>query len=158
MTSATDPERVGRFGIQHSIQIQCSPGEIWQIILDFDNWENWNPLYVKTAGDLRVGEQISFEVALPGMQPQPGVASVLEVEPGRGVKYRIRSMLGLTSALRYIEIHEQQPGHYQVVNGEIMRGVLAPLLYWLFAGRIGRGLQAMNEALLAKIESAGESA
>lgn len=126
----------------------CAPIEtIWALIEDFDAWESWNPLYVESDGSFVVGGMLDFAVALPGMKPQKGRATVITVQSRELLEYRMTSLGGLARATRFIEIRQSGPGLYSVTNGEIMGGLLGPVFFALFGKRVRQGLQGMNEVL-----------
>lgn len=131
---------------------------VWEIIGDFDGWSSWNPLYVETSGTLRVGEMIRFAVALDGMKPQKGSATVTAVEPAKLLEYQTRAFGGLVRATRYVEVRQLGPGQCTVANGEHMGGPIGPLVYWMLGEKVRKGLQDMNHALKQLAESGGRPA
>lgn len=138
---------------EDTIEIAASDAAVWELLSDFDGWEKWNPLYVETGGSLRVGETIAFTVALEGMKPRKGSATVLTVQPNTLLQYGTGAFAGLVRATRYIEIRPSGPERCTVVNGEHMGGLLGPLLYKLVGEKVRIGLKGMNEALRTLAES-----
>ncbi len=150
-------QHYGRYSTYHQLEINAPAEEVWCEIENFENWLNWNPLYVQSAGKFILGETIQFTVAIPGMSHQQGQAKVIVLEQGSLVQYQMRSMGGLSVATRFIEIKaiETSVGEgnrCSMVNGECMGGLLAPLLYKGFGNKIHQGLQGMNEALKQRME------
>ena len=140
-------QQPGRFCPEHTIEIRASIDKVWGIIANFNAWQGWNPLYVKSEGNLALGESIHFAVALPGLKPHEGSASVISLQVNKQVRYQMLSGGGLVKATRYIELTETEPGFCRVTNGEIMGGLLGPVLYLLVGKRVRQGLAGMNEAL-----------
>lgn len=137
----------GRCRPQHLIEIRAPVERVWELLMDFNSWSRWNPLYVESEGTFAVGEMVQFAVQLPGMKPGKGTARVAEVRPKELLRYELSSMGGLVRATRFIELRQPEPGLCTVRNGEIMGGLLGPLLFLAFGERVRQGLQGMNEAL-----------
>ena len=57
-------------------------------------------------------------------------------------------------AFRYIDLTPLGPDRCEVANGEIMSGLFGNVLAGVVGEKVRRGLQAMNEALKAKVEAA----
>lgn len=142
------------FSPQHQITIRASVADVWGILNNFAAWQNWNPLYVKSEGKLAIGETIHFSVALPGLKPHDGSAKVISLEPGKQVQYQMVSAGGLVKATRFIELVEVEPGLCTLTNGEIMGGLIGPVLYLIVGRRVEEGLAGMNKALKAQLEQA----
>lgn len=136
-----------RYCPAHTIEIRASIEAIWTPINHFDAWGSWNPLYVESSGSFAVGGILHFTVALPGMKPQTGTATVVTVRPRELLEYQMLSLGGLLRAIRFIEIQRSGPDQYKLTNGEIMGGLLAPVFFRIFGKRIQLGLKGMNEAL-----------
>lgn len=148
-----DPVRGhGRYSTFHSLDMRASVDVIWREIENFGNWPTWNPLYIETDGTFVEGSDVRFTVVIPGLQPQKGRATVLFVVPGKSVTYRMRSMGGLLTATRIIELYPDGDDVCAIVNVERMGGLLSPLLFRMFADKVRRGLQGMNEALKERLE------
>ena len=55
--------------LEHRLGIRAPAEAIWDVIADVERWAEWNPLYPKAAGVIRIGAPLELELALPG-QPQ----------------------------------------------------------------------------------------
>lgn len=138
---------------EDKIEISAPVEKVWSVLSDFNRWQEWNPLYVESKGNLAVGEILHFSVALPGMKPHRGNATVVALEPNKSIQYQIVSGGGLIKGTRYIEIVEVEPGLCTVANGEVMGGLLAPVLFKFLGERIRQGLEGMNVALKSIVEN-----
>jgi hypothetical protein len=155
-TSVTPAHSVAKgYRAEHRIDIDAPVDAVWEILEDFGDWGLWNPLYVETNGALRIGETINMSIVLPGLKPQKASATVTANIPKSLIEYHTRAMGGLTLAYRYIELHQTGPAACTVVNGEVMGGLVGPLLGRAVGAKVLQGMQAMNEALkkLTEIES-----
>jgi len=129
------------------IEIDAPPETVWSIVADWAGWPAWNPLYTRTAGEMREGAEIDMTVSVPGMKPMATLATVYTVRPGDCIEYGLSKAGGLLKAFRFIEIREITPGRCGVANGETVSGPLGWLIALVAGAKVGQGLQAMNEKL-----------
>jgi hypothetical protein len=147
-------QRPAKHGVGHRIEIAAPAAAVWAVIADLDHWGEWNPLYVQASGKPVVGTRLDMTIALEGMKPQKAQATVVTVEPGRLLEYGIVNLGGLVKAFRFVEVEALGPDRCAVANYEIMSGAIGSLLARAVGGKVAKGLQAMNEALKAKLENA----
>ena len=48
-----------KFKIEHRLGLPVPPEAIWGVISDINSWGEWNPLYTRAEGTLRIGAQLS---------------------------------------------------------------------------------------------------
>jgi hypothetical protein len=157
--AGTAPAPQGRHCAEHVIEIAASAQAVRAALFDFGGWSAWNPLYPEAGGTLAPGETLRFAVLLEGMKPNRSTATVLAADPAAGtIRYEVRAMGGLARATRYIAVDEVAPGRVRVVNGEAMGGLLGPLLFRAVGEKVRRGLEGMNRALQARLETARRDA
>src|SRR5437764_15488649 len=80
-TGAPPPKPPPGVRIEHRVGIQAPPEVVWEVIADLKAWEQWNPLYPKASGEIRIGSALDITLALPGQQPQQPEPTVLEWVP-----------------------------------------------------------------------------
>lgn len=71
--------------IDEWIDIEAKPEEIWNILLDFDSWKEWNPFIPMVEGNLKVGEYLRIKVTPPDMKPMIFKPEVFEVIPNEKI-------------------------------------------------------------------------
>ena len=138
--------------IEHRIGIQAPAEIIWELIHDLDSWADWNPLYPKASGAIRIGGQLDLTLALPNREPRDFQATVIEWVPNEQLHWRTRLKRGLIRTVRYIEIQSLAEASCIVENGEIVGGLLGPRTAKPMGRTIYLGFTAMNEALKARAE------
>lgn len=141
------PGRLKGNCVGHRVEIDAPPELVWDFIADFDGWASWNPLYVATHGKAELGQKLRFTVRLEGLKPQKGAAKVTALHPNELLEYAMTSFGGLLKTQRFIEVEELSPTRCAVTNGEIMGGPLGALVSRAIGGKVGKGLQGMNEAM-----------
>ncbi|MEO8812229.1 MAG: SRPBCC domain-containing protein [Caulobacteraceae bacterium] len=144
--------------IEHRLGIPASAEAIWAVIVDVTAWSQWNPLYPKADGLIRMGAPLTLEVAIPGRPPRTIRPVVADWVPNEQVHWTLSTMGGLVKSTRYIEIEQLTATGCIFSNGEIFEGPLGALV----AGRIRRDLRAafaaMGEAVKVRVEALGDIA
>jgi hypothetical protein len=139
--------------IEHRVGVQAPAEVIWDVIADLKSWHEWNALYPKAAGEIRIGSQLDITLALPGQKPQEIKPTVLEWVPNDQLHWRLSLAGGMVKTIRYFEIEVLAAESCIVSNGEIIGGMLGPMMARRMTGTIYRAFRDMNEALKARVEA-----
>lgn len=148
------PSRAGTprgYRVQDRVGVQAPAGTIWRLVYDVGRWSEWNPLYPKVDGQIRIGGSLSLTKSLPGRTPRTLQARVLEWVPEEQLHWRVAELAGLAVTTAYIEIESLAEAACIVSSGELVGGFLAPFV--LHPGPLRRGLRAMNLALKEAAEA-----
>lgn len=65
------------------IDIEASPGRIWEVLVDFPKWRIWNSFIPLVEGKLQKGQKLKIQVNPPGLKTmtfRPKVFSLIENE------------------------------------------------------------------------------
>ena len=139
--------------IEHRIGVQAPAEVIWEIMADFDSWSEWNPLYPKAEGVLRIGEILNLTLALPGEAPQIIQPEIVDWVPNDQIHWKLSMLRGLVRSVRFIEIEILGPTNCIISNGEIFQGLLGPSVAQSKRRAIRQGFTQMGEALAARAEA-----
>lgn len=137
--------------IEHRIGVHAPAEVIWAVIHDLAAWGDWNPLYAKAAGAIRIGAQLEMTVTPPGQRPFDIKPTVLEWVPNEQLHWKTSS-LGVRT-VRFIEIEALAEASCIVSNGEYVGGFLGNSVVRRMGRSLHRGFAAMNEALKARAEA-----
>ncbi len=147
------PKPPGGVRIEDRIGVQAPAELIWEIVRDLHLWEEWNPTYTRAVGEVRIGEILTLDLALPGQPVQQIRPRVMEWVPNEQLHWQLKLMGGMIKTVRYIEITSLSEAGCIVDNGEIFGGLMGPSLGKRMGRVVRRGFQAMNEALKARAEA-----
>ena len=138
--------------IEHRIGVQAPAEVIWEVISDLKSWSQWNPLYPKAAGEIRIGATLELTLALAGQSPQEIRPTVLEWVPNEQLHWRLSMMGGLVKTTRFFEIESLAEASCIVSNGELFAGLMGPSIGKRLGRSVYRGFAAMDDALKARAE------
>ncbi|WP_395674630.1 SRPBCC family protein [Phenylobacterium sp.] len=139
--------------IENRIGVQAPAEVIWSAIYDLAAWAEWNPVYTKATGDIRIGQPLDLTLALPGQAPQALRPTVLEWVPNEQLHWRTSMSGGLVKSIHFLEIEPLSETGCIVSNGELISGFLARGYLRRNGRALNRAFIQMNEALKARAEA-----
>ena len=57
--------------IEKEIIVNTSPGRVWQVLSDFENYRKWNPFILNISGDKYEGGSLTIQIKPPGGNEPP---------------------------------------------------------------------------------------
>jgi hypothetical protein len=149
----TGSVRIIDWKVEHRIGVKAPASIIWEAITELERWPEWNPLYPKAAGLVRIGQTLDLTLALPGAAPRRIAPVVLDWVPNEQLHWRMNELAGLVRRLRYIEIEALGSANCIVSNGEIFKGLLGTTVLRRNVSKLRQGYAAMGVALRDRAES-----
>lgn len=139
--------------IQSEILIDASKETVWEILTDFESYENWNPFIIKITGKAEPDATIQFVARMNGID-LPIVARILSFEKNKRLSWGgpdnrlIKQMIG---AEHYYIIEEINAKCCRFINGEKMSGLI-PGVLWPVIKNLKPAYEAMNQSLKLQAE------
>jgi hypothetical protein len=133
--------------IEHQIGIRAPASVVWEIVHDLERWSEWNPLYTRASGVIRIGETLSLTLALPDQPPRELAATVIDWTPDEAIHWKTSHVAGLVRTVRYLEIEAKLEDGCIFSNGEIFQGLLGPRIARSLRPSLRKGFAALGEAV-----------
>jgi hypothetical protein len=131
---------------------------VWSVIVDLDDYPQWNPFVVACASTLEVGAPIVMRVRVVPWLAQRQREIVFEHRPGRFLRYGIRPLpLGALASSRSHAVEATASGRTRYVSRFELTGWLAPVVTLLLGARLRAGFTAMSAALARRAEALHET-
>ncbi|MFO7370647.1 MAG: SRPBCC domain-containing protein [Bacteroidales bacterium] len=133
--------------------IHASASRIWEILMDFDRYPNWNPFIISISGNQVAGSSLTVKLQLPdgmGMTMRPKVLVVNDYQ-----EFRWKGQLlvpGLFDGEHIFELRENNDETTTFIQRELFSGILIPLFRNLIDVKTRIGFEAMNTQLKDKAE------
>jgi len=143
--------------LRTEIEIAAPASRVWDTLVDFSRYSEWNPFIPEISGELRVGAELRVVVAPPGGNELRFQPKLLVVEPGRELRWRGKLFVkGLFDGEHFMQLVELAPGRTRFVHGENFSGLLVKLLGRALT-QTARGFVFMNQALKRRVEETAGS-
>lgn len=138
--------------IEHTIEIHASPERVWQVLTDFDAYDEWNPFLTHIEGRAEVGTRLKVTFQPPGGRRVRMRPTLKAASPPRELRWLGRAGIpGLFDGEHRFAIEDIGGGRSRLVQSEVFHGVLVPLFRRTIA-KAARGFASMNEALKTQAE------
>lgn len=132
--------------------IDAPPDQVWAVLTDFESFPEWNPFIVRASGELKVGERLSVALQVPDMKPVSFQPRLLDVEPGRLLRWKgVTYLPGLFDGRHTLSVEPLPDGRSRFRTHEDVTGILLP-----FLGNVMRRTQRGFEALAAAVKVRAE--
>ena len=135
------------FRIEHRLGIPAPANVVWQVLADLERWGEWNPLYPKALGKLRIGGELALTEVLPQTEPAEITATVVDWVPEEQILWRLSQAHGFLKRLRYFEIEALTKEGCIFANGEDWYGRPARKITAAQRRAMREAFAALGEAL-----------
>lgn len=138
--------------ITTSIQIPAPAATIWNILMDFEHYPEWNSFIRSISGNAKVGEQLSVNIQPnPEKKPMKFLPKVLACKPNAEFRWKGKLLFnGLFDGEHRFFLKENPDGTTTFTHEERFTGILVPFLKKMLEVDTKNGFIRMNEALLER--------
>ncbi|MEF8813666.1 MAG: SRPBCC domain-containing protein [Halovenus sp.] len=136
-----------------TIEIDAPPQAVWDVLLDFDQYDQWNPT-IDITGTPEEGERISLVLTLPERKPQAFRPKLLTVDEPTELRWQGRLFVpGLYDGEHRFVLEGLDGGERtRLTHAETFRGVLVGFINRRVGADIKAGFARTNEALKSRVE------
>lgn len=140
--------------LRTEIEIEAPPQRVWDVLLDFQRYPEWNPFITAVEGEWTVGSRPSLVLSLPESGEMRIRPTVLRNETARELRWRgVIGVAFLFSGEHFFSLEETSEGRTRLVHGEDFGGFLLRFLNGKLT-ETARAFVFMNHALKKRAESA----
>lgn len=139
--------------LRTEIEINATPERVWDTLMDFQSYPEWNPFMQKATGKTSVGERLEIYLKPPGGMGVTIKPTVMTFNPGR--EFRWKGKLGISGLFDGEHIFELRPtdSGCHFVHHENFTGILVLPMLALVGKKTLQGFNDMNAALKLRAES-----
>lgn len=145
--------------INEAVEINAEPQQVWQALLDFARYPDWNPFIIQMNGRAEVGATLEEWVLISKAKRVRFKTKILALEPAQKLVWRGIYGAGwlLNGVHQFIlePVNNGPDGHHgqrtRLTQKETFSGLLLPLMNM---EQSRQGYRAMNEALKQWVENA----
>lgn len=143
-----------KFEARNDVIINSPAQNVWETIIDFNNYKNWNSQLFYLGGTIALNEVIHLKLSVEGATPYEFKPTISKWKEGKSFAWIARTGLPrIFDGEHFFEIESNQDGTTTVVNREEYRGVLSLLMQQLPAMKLApKGFKKMNVELKNFIE------
>lgn len=139
--------------VEHRLGVQAPAEIVWEVVSEFETWHQWNPLYRKAEGQLKIGTALTLEQHLPGEPARVIQPIVQDWVPYEQLHWRSSRMGGFVKTVRYLEIENMGETNATFSNGELLMGMLLRFVSRDERRRMKAAFTEMGEAVRDRAEA-----
>ncbi len=138
--------------VRTEIEINAGPEKVWQILTDFEKYDQWNPFINRIAGQAKQGSKIEIHIETPSGKKRKYGPTVTVVEQGRELRWLGKSLL--LNGEHIFTIEQLQAERVRFVHREVFDGLLASFFGKSLDNDVKQGFEEMNRAVKERAEHA----
>lgn len=143
-----------RHEITTFIDIPASAERIWNVLMDFPRFPEWNPFIRFIEGPQSTGAALKVTIHPPGATKMNFRPLVLEHAVNREFRWKgVMFIRGLLDGEHYFKLAPNGDASTRFTQGEVFDGILVRLLRGTLDGGTRAGFEAMNLALKQRVTS-----
>jgi len=142
------------FVIQDSVLIKATSEEIWQVLLDFENYHQWNSLLQYIDGQPKLGEKLKLRLTIPDGVSYTFQPIVTQYDENKCFAWKAVTFLpGIFDGEHFFELHQVGERETKFINREQFSGLVSPIVQKLSLLKDAEpGFQMMNQELKQYLE------
>jgi len=139
--------------IKTEITISASTKTVWSVLMDFDNYPNWNPFMKSIQGEKIIGQKLIVKIQPPNGKEMTFKPEILVLESNKELKWLGKAGLkGVFDGAHSFQLEQQNDGSTKFIHGEKFSGILVGLMDKTL-DKTELGFRQMNEALKKECEN-----
>lgn len=136
------------------IEINSTPQAVWDILTDFKNYPQWNPILRKIVGELSIGNKLEIHLTTVGGKSRIYHPKITKIVPNQELRWTGKFLISqIFSGERIFLIEQVSHDKINFINKEIFSGIGIKLAPQKMEDDILKSFQKMNEALKKTVEN-----
>lgn len=145
--------------IRAEIEIDAPAERVWQVLVDFTSYPQWNPVMRVVRREAEPGTRLKVHIRPWRRLGMSFCPTVLTADPSRELRWRGQLLLsGLFAGEHSFTIEPIGKNKVRFIQQEVFTGLLVPLFMLVMQAGTRRVFEDMNEALKARAEQAPAAA
>lgn len=138
--------------IETIIHIHAPLHHVWDTLMEFEKYPEWNPFVKEISGTADTGHQLSVTIQLPGKKAMVFKPLVMKSEEHSEFRWKGKFLMkGIFDGEHYFKLKQLPNGSTALRHGEIFTGLLIPFMGSVLK-RTKQGFESMNVALKERCE------
>jgi hypothetical protein len=144
-----------KFEVRHEITLDASVEKVWQTVIDFEHYSQWNTQLSYLGGKIAPNEKLHLKLAVEGATPyefKPTVSQWKEREVFGWIA--ITGLPRVFDGEHFFELNDLKNGKTLLINREEYRGILSLIMQQLPMMKLApKGFEKMNLELKNFVEA-----
>lgn len=140
--------------IETQIKANSTPEKIWKILINFEEYELWNPFMIKVVGEAKLGSKIMVKIQTVRGKQRTYYPTITRLEINKELRWKGKSFLpGIFDGERIFIIEKSTDNKVSFIHKEIFTGLGVKLVGDKLDEDLRESFDKMNIALKTKAEN-----
>jgi hypothetical protein len=134
--------------LRTEIEIDARPESVWEILVDFAKYPEWNPFIKSISGEASEGSRLKVRIEPDGGKAMTFEPKVVAVDVNKKFAWKGKVLMsGIFDGQHEFILERLADGKTRFVHREEFSGILVPIIWPMLEAKTKRGFTQMNEAL-----------
>ena len=134
--------------------MNCTPEKIWNILLNFNEYELWNPFMTKVVGDARLGSKIMVKIQTIRGKERTYYPIITKIDKDKELRWKGKSFFpGIFDGERIFIIEKSIDNQVSFLHKEIFTGLGVKFVGDKLDEDLKESFDRMNMALKTRAEN-----
>ncbi len=139
--------------IYTEIEIKSKAEKVWEILINLNNYSNWNPFLIQASGDVKEGAKINIHAQPPGLKSMAFSPTIIKSEENRELRWKGKFLIpGLFDGEHIFIIEELGNKGVRLIQKEFYSGLIILLMGKKLGENTRKGFELMNQAVKERAE------
>ncbi len=139
--------------VRTEIIIEGTPDQIWKLLINFSEYQNWHPYFCEVSGSVEKGKYLNFKTKqLDGSPDGKFRAKLLEIEPMKDLSWGGNAWF-FFKAKHYFHLIKVDDKHTKLIQGEYWRGLFGKSYGKKYYPGLLEKFERLNETIKIIVES-----
>ena len=140
--------------ITTEIEIKAEARTVWDILMDFEKYPEWNGFFKKVSGQAIVGKKLHNIIDMKNGKSMTFKPVVLEVSPEKCFRWigKIGIPYIFDGEHQFI-IETIEPGRVKFIHQELFKGILVPMMWSQLSNETPDGFRRFNKGLKERADA-----
>lgn len=130
------------------LDIQAPADKVWDLLMNFEGYNSWNPFIQKISGKSSVGSILKIQLNLEGRKPMVISPRVVIYEPQRHFAWQGKLLFrGLFDGEHHFKLQELNASSCRFEHFENFSGILVPVFRKMLNRETRAAFERMNQKL-----------
>lgn len=140
--------------LETEVVIYADVAIVWDILINFDLYPEWNPLITKASGKIREGGQLDIQISLPAGKQMEFKPTVTKADYLHELRWKGQLQIPkIFDGEHIFELHVWGKNTCVFRQKEKFRGLLVPFVWNKIEPEIRTGFNLMNQKLKKRAEA-----
>ena len=140
--------------IETQIMVNSTPEKIWNILINFEEYELWNPFMTKVVGDAKLGSKIMVKIQTVRGKERTYYPIITKFEIDKELRWKGKSFLpGIFDGERIFIIEKSTNNQVSFLHKEIFTGLGVKFV----GDKLGKDLKESFDKMNISLKSRAEN-